>query len=84
MKKIKLALMATAILLSVGGAFATKLHSDCTGNVQYYFNGTSYIQAGVYGYNYICMDGPSSTCTYYILNGSYAACQPGVYTTIPH
>lgn len=79
MKKVKLVLIAVAILLSVGGAFATRAHSSCQNNPQYYFNGATYLPAGQEGLDYIC-EGGGNTCTYYQVSGGYAACVPGQYT----
>jgi hypothetical protein len=82
MKKVKLAIMATAILLSVGGAFATGLHFDCRFSPQYHLSGGVYLPAGQYGVDYFCQ-GSASTCTYIKVGTNYQACQPGVYTPIP-
>jgi uncharacterized protein DUF6520 len=84
MKKIKLAIMVTAILLSVGGAFATKLNQACAGAPQYYWNGAGMIPAGVMGWDYYCAHDNGSTCTYYQVAGGYAACQLGVWIMIQH
>ena len=78
MKKFKLAFIATAILLGIGGAFAGKLHSDCSQSPQYYLHGTGYSYAGILGYNYVCLNSPS-VCTYYQSGNSYIACQWGSY-----
>jgi hypothetical protein len=82
MKRIKVTIMSLAILLSVGGAFATKLHMDCRFATQYYYNGVGYIPiTGDLGTTYLCMSAPS-TCTYYQVAGGYAACQLGQYVSI--
>jgi hypothetical protein len=81
MKKIKLTIMSLAILLSIGGAFATNRHQDCRYATQYIFNGVNYTPAGTAGISYICM-GSSGNCTYYLVAGGYALCQPGAYTPI--
>lgn len=69
MKKFKWTVMTLAILLSIGGAFATRLYGNTkplTG--LYYFNGTQYLPAGTFGYNYVC-ESSSEVCTY-IRNGN--------------
>jgi hypothetical protein len=82
MKKIKLIIMSVAVITSIGGAFATKLHQTCTGSTQYYASGGGYTQVpGAEGTAYICMSG-GTTCTYYLNNGVYQSCQSGSYTLI--
>ena len=79
MKRIKLVIMTAAILLSIGGAFATKIHQDCRYAQQYYYNGSGYTAVtGELGTTYICMDTPG-TCTYYLAPGGYATCQLGSF-----
>jgi hypothetical protein len=78
MNKIKLTLMTLAVLLSIGAAFATRRSVDCHLSAQYYFNGQTYLPAGVIGQDYGCTIG-SATCTYYLVNGSYVACQIGQF-----
>ena len=37
MKKVKWTLMSLAVIISVGGAFASRLHNQsCSGDTQYY------------------------------------------------
>ncbi|HMH20303.1 MAG TPA: DUF6520 family protein [Puia sp.] len=81
MKRIKLIIMSSAILLSIGGAFATNRHQDCRYATQYVFNGGTYVYAGEAGYNYVCM-GNGGNCTYYQVAGGYALCQTGTYTPV--
>jgi hypothetical protein len=82
MKKIKLTLMSTAILLSIGGAFATKHHLDCRYAQQYFYNGVGYMPiSGELGTTYLCMDVPGG-CTYYQVAGGYAVCQAGGYVIL--
>ncbi|HZE83078.1 MAG TPA: DUF6520 family protein [Puia sp.] len=84
MKRIKIVIMTTAILLSIAGAFATNRHQDCRYATQYYFDGAAYIPAGTAGVNYVCM-GSSGNCTFYQVAGGYALCQMGSYTPVnPH
>ena len=85
MSKIKLALVATAVLVGIGGAFAMKPCLACEGETQYLYNGSTYIQLGVWGEDYDCI-GTAGTCTYYIYDpmghpGQYAPCRVGAYTT---
>ena len=81
MKRIKIVIISTAILLSIGGAFATNRHQDCRYATQYWFNGIGYIPAGTAGFNYVCM-GTFGTCTYYQVAGGYALCTQGSYTPV--
>jgi len=83
MKKVKLAIITTAILLSIGGAFATKLNQVCAGHPQFYYNGSGWSPAGTMGWDYYCQDSPS-TCTYYQVAGGFAGCSQGSYTRIFH
>jgi hypothetical protein len=72
MKKIKWTIMTFAILLSIGGAFATRPHSFLSG--LYYWNGSSYQPAGTLGVNYVC-ESSASVCTYTYSNGVYTPYQ---------
>lgn len=78
MKKIKLAIMTAAILLSVGGALAVRANTDCTFATQYYLSGSSYLNAGIYGTDFFCEDG-TGTCTYWLTSSGYAQCRMGVF-----
>jgi len=85
-KKIRLAFIAAAIVLAVGGAYATKPVLVCEGQTQYYKMGSSYFPAGTYGVNYYCSENPI-TCTYYKPNplsqpNVYAPCRSGVFNLI--
>jgi hypothetical protein len=82
MKKVKLVIISTAILLSVGGAFATGLHFDCRLNPQFHMVGSGFLPAGQLGVDYLCQ-GSVGTCTYIKVGSNYQACQTGVYTVIP-
>lgn len=84
MKKVKLIFVATAILLSIGGAFATRSQVDCRFSQQFYWGGTSYIPAGQEGVNFICQDSPASTCTFVQSGSQYVACRTGIFVQIPH
>lgn len=82
MKRIKIIIMTLAILLSIGGAYATRRSFDCRTATQYYYNGSAYIQAGVIGRDYICQ-ASSSNCTYWLVGGVYTMCQTGSYVGFP-
>jgi len=85
MSKIKWALIAIAITVSIGGAFATK-QTNCEDYPQYYQVGSSYQPAGVYGYDYFCWN-TGGICTYYKPNPFvevYYPCRTGAYQVIPH
>jgi hypothetical protein len=79
MNKIKLIIMTLAILSSIGGAFATRPHYDCTFSTQYFWNGAAYAPAGTFGVSFICMTGLNS-CTYTLVSGVYTQCRVGTYT----
>ena len=61
MKKIKMTFMTLAILLSVGGAIASRPKPMQSG--LYYYNGSGYFPAGQLGVNYVC-ETSASVCTY--------------------
>ena len=83
MKKIKLALMGTAITAAICSAFVTKSDPDCSGAPQYYYQGGGYYPAGIMGEAYDCDFGTGAgTCTYYKPDPAghpyqYAGCQLG-------
>ena len=81
MNKIKLIIMTLAILSSIGGAFATRPHYDCTFNTQYFWNGSGYSPAGTFGITFACLQSPN-TCSYVLVNGVYTQCRIGTYTAI--
>jgi hypothetical protein len=68
MKKIKWTILTFAILLSIGGAFASRPH-HFQGSL-YYWNGSSYQPAGTMGVNYVCTT-TTSVCTYTRSGGVY-------------
>ena len=80
MKKIKLIIMTLAILSSIGGAFATRPHYDCTFSTQYFWTGSAYAPAGTFGINFICQTGANS-CSYVLVGGQYVQCRVGTYTS---
>ena len=86
MKQIKIVLLAAAIFIGVGGAFAnSKKDPACADHPQYFKFGFNYYPAGEYGVNYICLSGPG-VCTYYNGNpynpNSYIPCRTGIYFPI--
>jgi hypothetical protein len=85
MNKIKLALIATAILVSIGGAFATRPCLQCEGFIQYIPSGSGYVEVGEFGVDFDC-DWSGSTCTYYKpdpgMPNYYAPCHIGSYREI--
>lgn len=86
MKKLKLGLMAAAIVVAVSSAFASKPPDDlCYMELQYWYNG-SYHEAGEYGLNYYC-SGSTGVCTYWRPDpvgqpNYYQACKIGTYNPI--
>jgi hypothetical protein len=84
MNKIKWTFMTLAILLSIGGAFATRPRCDCSFAPQYYFNGASYNLAGQLGVQYNCWVPSANTCTYTTSDGvHFIPCQIGNYQPVP-
>lgn len=81
MKKAKLLIPLIAILVGTVTAWASQQQQGCALLPQYYYNGSSYIPAGVLGKDYMCVSG-SSTCSYYVAGGTYYPCQAGVYTPL--
>jgi hypothetical protein len=86
MNKIKLALIATAILVSIGGAFATRPCVQCEHANQYIPSGQGYVQVGEYGIDYFCYS-TSGICTYYQPDplsqpNHYVPCRTGGYTPV--
>ncbi|HET6256946.1 MAG TPA: DUF6520 family protein [Puia sp.] len=81
MKKIKWTILTFAILLSVGGAFASRPHALLSG--LYYYNGTGYMPVvGQEGVTYVCESSPL-TCTYTLSGGVYTPYQTAAsYTPI--
>ena len=64
MLKIKVCLIAAAIVGGVLGAVAHNSQVPCESQPQYYKWGSSYIAAGQYGVDYVCYNA-GTTCTYY-------------------
>lgn len=85
MKRIRIICVSTAILLGVGGAWATRPCFNCELYQQYHFTGAGYDEVLDYGYDYYCQQF-SGTCTYYRPNpfmpNYYAPCRQGIFTPL--
>jgi len=81
MKKIKWMIMTLVIVFSVGAAFATRPKKPAGDGLLYYFNGSGFIQAGVFGQDYFCPDS-QNTCTYTFDGAHYWPFMSGDYTPI--
>jgi hypothetical protein len=81
MKKIKWTIMTLAILLSIGGAFATRPHYDCTFNAQYHLTNTGFVSAGTFGVDFICIES-SNVCSYTLVNGQFVKCRAGDFVDL--
>jgi len=73
--------MTLAIVLGIGGAFATRLPQDCQAATQYYSPGGGYVLAGRLGIDYICVGPSAEICTYYKVGSTYTPCMNGIYCT---
>ena len=82
MKKIKIILTSSAIILAVVAAFALRENKhDCAGIQQYYFDGKEYRPAGALGVDYLCA-ASTDTCTYISEADYYMPCSLGTYTPL--
>jgi hypothetical protein len=85
MRKLKLTIIAIAIVGSVGGAFASKKRCAlCEAYTQYHKVNGGYEEAGDFGYDYGCWQLSGNTCTWYKPDpvnqpDYYAPCRSGVY-----
>ena len=81
MKKIKLALIAVAILAGVGGAAATTC-VQCEHFTQYIQEGNVFVPVGEYGTAYFCLDN-GGVCTFYNPDPArpnlFAPCRTGTF-----
>lgn len=81
-------LIAVAIAIAVGGAFAGKPRcAACEYSPQYYLSGSTYVYAGIFGEDYYCWD-YQYVCTYYRPNpvlqpNYYLPCRNGFFEEIP-
>ena len=88
MKKFKIAICTLAIVLAVGGAFASNFKKPCDTSANYYWNGVTYVDAGIFGVDYACNTN-SATCTYWRpdpINQPfyYEVCKQGEFIQIGH
>jgi hypothetical protein len=82
MKKLKLILTSSAIIIAVVAAFALREnHQNCTDIQQYYFDGSAYKPTGKFGTDYLCISS-YDTCTYIKEAGYYMPCRTGTYTPV--
>lgn len=86
MKRIKLILIGSSIILSLGTAWATTRPTcaPCENFQQYHLYGGQYIPTGDFGFDYFCLDEYPDICTYYRPNpifqpNTYLPCQRGLY-----
>jgi hypothetical protein len=83
MLKIKLCLIAAAIIGGVFGAVAHKDQAACESQQQYYKFGNTYVPVGQYGVDYVCYSS-AGTCTYYLSNpfnpNSWTPCRTGAFS----
>jgi hypothetical protein len=85
MKKMKIIMVSIVIISAISIAWASKPScSLCEYAQQYYKVGSSYVEAGIYGDNYICWNIAGNTCTYWRPDpvnqpNYYAPCRSGVY-----
>lgn len=78
MNKIKITLLSSAVILAIGGAFATTQPNDpCKDPLVPRYHGPSQtpVQPG-----YSCISGPSTVCTYYLnASNQKIQCEEGTY-----
>ena len=82
MRKIKLILLSSAVLLAAGAVMATTGHSKkaaCGNLPRYYKVGDKFYPAGIPNVDYVCEWDHWGTCTYYYdaAAGVYRDCEPG-------
>lgn len=81
--KTRIILICLAVVLAIGVAFATRVDM-CDAYPQYRKVGSSYVPAGEFGYNYVCL-GPGGVCTYYKPDPFaeiYLPCKTGTFEVI--
>lgn len=86
MKNFKILFISIAIALGVGGAFATtNIKAPCEYMTQYRLYNGSYVLAGAYGEDYLCVGSPLTICTWYKPwpTSNWTPCQTGTYWPIP-
>lgn len=81
MKKVRFAIMATAIVIGIGGAFAaSSSKAPCDGAKQFYRSTDgNFYPAGVEGVDFVCKWDHFTTCTYYFDEATqqYRPCKYG-------
>ena len=80
MKRIKLILIGSAIVVAVASSFATTKYQTCQYYPQYRFINNTYQPAGQEGTDYLCWD-IAGYCTYYKpgIASPYIPCKTGAY-----
>ena len=84
MKKWKVIFISIAIVVGIGGAFASNdLKSICYTYNQYRYTGGTWVDVGEEGVDYACTGG-IGVCTYYkpTLLSAYLPCHLGVYVPL--
>ncbi|AEV99402.1 hypothetical protein A4D02_26560 [Niastella koreensis] len=84
MKKWKVIFISIAIVVGIGGAYASyKQDGICSFYIQYRYTGGTYVPAGEEGIDYACVGG-IGICTYYQPSPSsgYLPCHFGFYTPL--
>ena len=79
-----MALIIMAIILGIGGAFATnRLKAPCEYSTQYRLYNGSYVYAGTYAVDYICV-GSLDVCTWYKPwpTSDFTPCRSGTYVPV--
>ncbi|WP_343670016.1 hypothetical protein [Chitinophaga sp.] len=78
-QNLKLSLMTLAVVIGTGTAIASSFTKDHREETQYYWNGTTYVEAGIEGYDYECQFDHFGTCTYYYdaATGTYKSSKAG-------
>lgn len=81
MKKIKNYFPVFMLVVGVVFATAAKRKQSCTGEAQYYWNGSAFVPAGKLGTDYICLTS-SNHCTYITAGNFFVPCQTGTFMSL--
>jgi hypothetical protein len=86
MKKIRLFMLATAIVAGITSAFTITSDPPCASVQQYYKQNGYFFEAGSFGQEYECLD-VADVCTFYKPNpaaypNSYLPCREGIYSPV--
>lgn len=84
MKKWKVLFISIAIVMGIGGAFASNNRKlICEYYIQFRYTGGMWVQLGEQGVDYDCVDGVG-ICTYYkpFPSSPYLPCHIGIYTPL--